>query len=150
METLSNNIGESEKTLAFLREQMSILTALAAKKRQNDEAEEIKRLVAENEQLAKDLITLKENLQYYEVQNGIAQVQVPKCKSDAAAATVAQVAEAQKPKQQQQQPQQQQQQQQQQKGKGEKMKKEKQPKAQAPPAAAVDVDVSKLNMKVSW
>ena len=146
METLSNNIGESEKTLAFLREQMSILTALAAKKRQNDEAEEIKRLVAENEQLAKDLITLKENLQYYEVQNGIAQVQVPKCKSDATAA-VAPVAEVQKPKQQQQQ--QPQQQQQQQKGKGEKVKKEKQPKAQAPPAAAVDVDVSKLNMKVS-
>merc|ERR1712013_659503 len=140
METLTNNIGESEKTLAFLREQMSILTALAAKKRQSDEAEEIKRLVAENEQLAKDLITLKENLQYYEVQNGIAQVHVPKCKSDATA--VAPAAEMQQPKQQPQQ------QQQQQKGKGEKVKKEKQPKPQAPPAAAVDVDVSKLNMKV--
>ena len=68
MDTLNQNISQSEQTVVFLREQISILTALAAKKRQNEEAGEIKRLLAENEQLAKELTQLKENLQYYEVQ----------------------------------------------------------------------------------
>merc|ERR1712042_22475 len=64
MDTLTENIEQSEKTVAFLREQISILTALAAQKREVNEAEEI------NE--------LKETLQYYEVQNGVAQIQIPK------------------------------------------------------------------------
>lgn len=139
METLNQNIAQSEKTVTFLRDQISILTSLAAKKQQNDEAGEIKRLLAENEQLARELTQLKENLQYFEVQNGIAQIQVPKSKADVAAPKI----EQQPP------PEQQQQQQQQQKGKGEKKdkpKKEKQP--QQPAADAADINVSKLNMKV--
>jgi len=145
MDTLNQNISQSEQTVVFLREQISILTALAAKKRQNEEAGEIKRLLAENEQLAKELTQLKENLQYYEVQNGIAQIQVPRSKPDAAAP---QVEQQQAPPKQQQQPEQQQQQQQ--KGKGEKKEKAKKEKQPQQPAAAdnADINVSKLNMKV--
>merc|ERR1711962_1768364 len=130
---------KSEKTVEFLRDQISILTALASKKQEKDESGEIKRLKAENDQLAKELTQLKENVSYYEVQNGAAQVSIPKSKS----ATSEPKADDNKDKQhqqQQQQPekqQQQQQQQQQQKGnKGEKPKKEKQPKPAAQPAAA--------------
>jgi len=142
MDTLNQNISQSEQTVVFLREQISILTSLAAKKRQNEEAGEIKRLLAENEQLAKELTQLKENLQYYEVQNGIAQIQVPRSKPDAAAPQVEQ--QQAPPKQQQQQ------QQQQQKGKGEKKEKAKKEKPAQQPAAAdtADINVSKLNMKV--
>jgi len=144
MDTLNQNISQSEQTVVFLREQISILTALAAKKRQNEEAGEIKRLLAENEQLAKELTQLKENLQYYEVQNGIAQIQVPRSKPDAAAPQV----EQQQAPPKQQQPEQQQQQQQ--KGKGEKKEKAKKEKQPQQPAAAdnADINVSKLNMKV--
>jgi len=144
MDTLNQNITQSEQTVVFLREQISILTSLAAKKRQNEEAGEIKRLLAENEQLAKELTQLKENLQYYEVQNGIAQIQVPRSKPDAAAPQV----EQQQAPPKQQQPEQQQQQQQ--KGKGEKKEKAKKEKQPQQPAAAdnADINVSKLNMKV--
>merc|ERR1712168_973469 len=128
-------------------DQISILTALAAKKQEKDEASEIKRLLAENETLAKELTQLKENLQFYEVQNGITQIQIPKTKSDSSEPKAEE-----KSKQQQQQPekkQQQQQQQLQQKGnKNEKPKKEKQPKQAQPAADSVDINVSKLNMKV--
>merc|ERR1711962_224534 len=147
MESLIQNISKSEKTVEFLRDQISILTALASKKQEKDESGEIKRLQAENDQLAKELTQLKENVSYYEVQNGAAQVSIPKSKS----ATSEPKADDNKDKQQQQQQQQpekqqQQQQQQQQKGnKGEKPKKEKQPKPAAQPAAAVDINVSKLN-----
>merc|ERR1711962_742434 len=148
MESLIQNISKSEKTVEFLRDQISILTALASKKQEKDESGEIKRLQAENDQLAKELTQLKENVSYYEVQNGVAQVSIPKSKS----ATSEPKADDNKDKQQQQQrqPEKQQQQQQQQKvNKGEKPKKEKQPKPAAQPAAAaVDVNVSKLNMKV--
>merc|ERR1711962_611072 len=148
MEYLIQNISKSEKTVEFLRDQISILTALASKKQEKDETGEIKRLQAENDQLAKELTQLKENVSYYEVQNGVAQVSIPKSKS----ATSEPKADDNKDKQQQQQqqPEKQQQQQQQQKGnKGEKPKKEKQPKPAAQPAAAaVDINVSKLNMKV--
>merc|ERR1712180_75736 len=138
MESLIQNISKSEKMVEFLRDQISILTALASKKQEKDETGEIKRLQAENEQLAKELTQLKENVSYYEVQNGVAQVSIPKSKS----ATSEPKADDNKDKQQQQQ--------QQQKGnKGEKPKKEKQPKPTAQPAAAaVDINVSKLNMKV--
>jgi len=149
METLVQNISQSEKTVDFLRDQISILTALAAKKQEKDEASEIKRLLAENETLAKELTQLKENLQFYEVQNGITQIQIPKTKSDSSEPKAEE-----KSKQQQQQPekkqqQQQQQQQHQQKGnKNEKPKKEKQAKQAQPAADPVDINVSKLNMKV--
>merc|ERR1711962_655909 len=122
---------KSEKTVEFLRDQISILTALASKKQEKDETGEIKRLQAENEQLAKELTQLKENVSYYEVQNGVTQVSIPKSKS----ATSEPKVDDNKDKQQQQQPQQQQ------KGnKGEKPKKEKQPKPAAQPAAAA-VDI---------
>jgi len=142
METLTQNISQSEKTVDFLRDQISILTGLAAKKQEKDEAGEIKRLVAENEQLAKELTQLKENLQYYEVQNGIAQIQVPKTKSE--------LTEPRANGESKQQPEKQQQQQQQKGAKNEKPKKEKQPKSDNKPQAAdaADINVSKLNMKV--
>merc|ERR1711962_816557 len=137
MESLIQNISKSEKTVEFLREQISILTALASKKQEKDETGEIKRLQAENDQLAKELTQLKENVSYYEVQNGVAQVSIPKSKS----ATSEPKADDNKDKQQQQQ--------QQKVNKGEKPKKEKQPKPAAQPAAAAaDINVSKLNMKV--
>merc|ERR1711973_594880 len=78
MESLIQNISKSEKTVELLREQISILTALASKKQQKDDTGEIKRLQAENEQLAKELTQLKENVSYYEVQNGATQVSIPK------------------------------------------------------------------------
>merc|ERR1712180_585134 len=131
MESLIQNISKSEKTVEFLRDQISILTALASKKQEKDESGEIKRLQAENDQLAKELTQLKENVSYYEVQNGAAQVSIPRSKS----ATSEPKADDNKDKQQQQQQQQ--------------PEKEKQPKPAAQPAAAaVDVNVSKLNMKV--
>jgi len=153
MDSLTQNIEQSEKTVAFLRDQIAILTTLAQQKNETNEAEEIERLTRENEILGSELKGLKESLQYYEVQNGVAQIQIPKRESDAAAPP----AELPKPhggseaanvnQQQQQQHQQQQQ------GHGNKQKKEKQPKAenkkgQAPPASDVQIDVSKLNMKV--
>merc|ERR1712180_18329 len=148
MESLIQNISKSEKTVEFLRDQISILTALASKKQEKDETGEIKRLQAENEQLAKELTQLKENVSYYEVQNGVAQVSIPKSKS----ATSEPKADDNKDKQQQQQqqPEKQQQQQQQQKGKGEKKEKAKKEKPAQQPAAAdtADINVSKLNMKV--
>merc|ERR1711962_1682935 len=147
MESLIQNISKSEKTVEFLRDQISILTALASKKQEKDESGEIKRLQAENDQLAKELTQLKENVSYYEVQNGVAQVSIPKSKS---ATSEPKVDHNKDKQQQQQQPEPEKQQQQQQKGnKGEKPKKEKQPKPAAQPAAAaVDINVSKLNMKV--
>merc|ERR1711928_47009 len=81
MESLIQNISKSEKTVEFLRDQISILTALVSKKQEKDESGEIKRLQAENDQLAKELTQLKENVSYYEVQNGVAQVSIPKSKS---------------------------------------------------------------------
>jgi len=143
MDHLTQNITQSEKTVAFLRDQIAILNALAAKKNESREAEEIKRLTSENEQLGKELSLLKENLQFYEVQNGITPVHVPKTKTDA----VEQKTTEEQPKQQQQQ------QQQQQDGNKQGKKKEKQPKAenkqqQAPAAEAADINVSKLNMRV--
>merc|ERR1712062_426380 len=143
MDHLTQNITQSEKTVAFLRDQITILNALAAKKNESREAEEIKRLTSENEQLGKELSLLKENLQFYEVQNGITPVHVPKTKTDA----VEQKTTEEQPKQQQQQ------QQQQQDGNKQGKKKEKQPKAenkqqQAPAAEAADINVSKLNMRV--
>merc|ERR1712180_582106 len=148
MESLIQNISKSEKTVEFLRDQISILTALASKKQEKDETGEIKRLQAENDQLAKELTQLKENVSYYEVQNGVAQVSIPKSKSATSEPKVDDNKD--KQQQQQQQPEKQQQQQQQQKGnKGDKPKKEKQPKPAAQPAAAAaDINVSKLNMKV--
>jgi len=142
METLIQNISQSEKTVEFLRDQISILTALAAKKQEKDESGEVKRLIAENEQLAKELTHLKENLQYYEVQNGIAQIHVPKTKSE----SIEPKAEVESN-----QPDKQQQQQQQKGNKNEKQKKEKQPKSDNKSqsgADAVDINVSKLNMKI--
>merc|ERR1712183_1055177 len=108
-------------------DQISILTALAAKKQEKDEASEIKRLLAENETLAKELTQLKENLQFYEVQNGITQIQIPKTKSDSSEPKAEE-----KSQQQQQQPE----------------KKQKQQQQAQPAADPVDINVSKLNMKV--
>merc|ERR1712136_563884 len=144
MESLIQNISKSEKTVEFLRDQIAILTALASKKQQKDETGEIKRLQAENEQLAKELTQLKENVSYYEVQNGAAQVSIPKSKPAALEPKAENNANKQQPEKQQQQ------QQQQQQGKKEKPKKEKQPKQQQqqPAADAADINVSKLNMKV--
>merc|ERR1712096_225555 len=102
MDHLTQNITQSEKTVAFLRDQIAILNALAAKKNESREAEEIKRLTSENEQLGKELSLLKENLQFYEVQNGITPVHVPKTKTEAVEQKTTE-----KPKQQQQQQQQQ-------------------------------------------
>merc|ERR1712202_36265 len=81
---------------------------------------------SENELLGKELSLLKENLQFYEVQNGITPVHVPKTKTEAV-----EQKKTEEPKQQQQ----------------------KQPKAenkqqQAPAAEAADINVSKLNMRV--
>merc|ERR1712136_571586 len=138
MESLIQNISKSEKTVEFLRDQIAILTALASKKQQKDETGEIKRLQAENEQLAKELTQLKENVSYYEAQNGAAQVSIPKSKP--AASEPKADNNANKQQQQQQQPE-----------KKEKPKKEKQPKQQQqqqPAADAADINVSKLNMKV--
>merc|ERR1712180_579938 len=132
MESLIQNISKSEKTVEFLQDQISILTALASKKQEKDETGEIKRLQAENEQLAKELTQLKENVSYYEVQNGVAQVSIPKSKS----ATSEPKADDNKDKQQQEQQPEKQQQQQQKGNKGEKPKKEKQSKPAAQPAAA--------------
>merc|ERR1739848_655252 len=132
MDTLTENIEQSEKTVAFLREQISILTALAAQKKEVNEAEEMKRLTSENETLGKELNELKETIQYYEVQNGVAQIQIPK--QDATPNDGGK-----------------QQQQQQQQGKNNnKPKKEKAEKKPAAPAVESDVsiDVSKLNMRV--
>merc|ERR1712136_172502 len=126
MESLIQNISKSEKTVEFLRDQIAILTALASKKQQKDETGEIKRLQAENEQLAKELTQLKENVSYYEVQNGATQVSIPKSKP--AASEPKADNNANKQQQQQQQPEKQQQQQ--------------------PAADAADINVSKLNMKV--
>merc|ERR1712136_299646 len=139
MESLIQNISKSEKTVEFLRDQIAILTALASKKQQKDETGEIKRLQAENEQLAKELTQLKENVSYYEVQNGAAQVSIPKSKPAAS-----------EPKAENNAKKQQQQQQQQQQPKKDKPKKEKQPKQQQqqPATDAADINVSKLNMKV--
>merc|ERR1712062_927547 len=139
MDHLTQNITQSEKTVAFLRDQITILNALAAKKNESREAEEIKRLTSENEQLGKELSLLKENLQFYEVQNGITPVHVPKTKTEAV-----EKKKTEEPKQQQQQ---------QQDGNKQGKKKEKQPKAenkqqQAPAAEAADINVSKLNMRV--
>merc|ERR1712212_894857 len=145
METLIQNISQSEKTVEFLRDQVSILTALAAKKQEKDESGEVKRLIAENEQLAKELAHLKESLQYYEVQNGIAQIQVPKAKSESIEPKT--VVES----NQKQQLDKQQHQQQQKGNKNEKPKKEKQPKSDNKSqggADAADINVSKLNMKI--
>jgi len=145
MESLIQNISKSEKTVEFLRDQIAILTAFASKKQQKDETGEIKRLQAENEQLAKELTQLKENVSYYEVQNGAAQVSIPKSKPAALEPKAENNANKQQPEKQQQQ------QQQQQQGKKEKPKKEKQPKQQQqqqPAADAADINVSKLNMKV--
>merc|ERR1712113_376167 len=138
MDHLTQNITQSEKTVAFLRDQITILNALAAKKSESREAEEIKRLTSENEQLGKELSLLKENLQFYEVQNGITPVHVPKTKTDAVEQKTTE---------------QQQQQQQQQDGNKQGKKKEKQTKAenkqqQAPATEAADINVSKLNMRV--
>merc|ERR1711936_1235168 len=145
MDTLTENIEQSEKTVAFLREQISILTALAAQKKEVNEAEEIKRLTSENEFLGNELIELKETLQYYEVQNGVAQIQIPKHDTSPKEGGKSETAQQQPQKQQQ--PQQQQQQQ----GKNNnKPKKEKAEKKPAAPAVESDVsiDVSKLNMRV--
>merc|ERR1712136_443122 len=131
MESLIQNISKSEKTVEFLRDQIAILTALASKKQQKDETGEIKRLQAENEQLAKELTQLKENVSYYEVQNGATQVSIPKSKPAAPEPKAENNANKQQQQQQQQQPEKQQQQQQQQAA-----------------ADAADINVSKLNMKV--
>merc|ERR1711936_270007 len=147
MDTLTENIEQSEKTVAFLREQISILTALAAQKKEVNEAGEIKRLTSENESLGNELIELKETLQYYEVQNGVAQIQIPKHDTSPKEGGKSETAQQQQQPQKQQQPQQQQQQQ----GKNNnKPKKEKAEKKPAAPAVESDVsiDVSKLNMRV--
>jgi len=78
MENIHEHLEQSEKTIVFLQEQLAILTALAAQKQQSSEDEEIKRISAENEHLRKDLIKLKGDLRYYEVQNGVSQIALPK------------------------------------------------------------------------
>lgn len=77
MENIHKNLEKSEKTVVFLQEQLAILTALAAQKQQSSEDEEIKKISAENERLRKDLLKLKGDLQFYEVQNGVSQVALP-------------------------------------------------------------------------
>jgi len=77
MENLQRSLDQSEQTVTFLREQIAILTALAAQKNELNEEHEIKRITKENELLGKELMKLKQNLQYYEVQNGVEQVEIP-------------------------------------------------------------------------
>merc|ERR1711973_667558 len=136
MDTLTENIEQSEKTVAFLREQISILTALAAQKKEVNEAEEIKRLTSENETLGKEVSELKETLQYYEVQNGVAQMQIPKQDPTPNDGGKSGNEQQQPPQKQQQQHQQQQQQQQ-----GKNNDKPKRQKAEKKPAAPAKNDV---------
>jgi len=77
MENLIKNLDQSEMTIAFLKEQLTILTALSAHKQEEGEQEEIKRLSAENERLRNDLLSLKNDLRYHEVQNGVEQFNLP-------------------------------------------------------------------------
>jgi len=81
MENLINNLNQSEKTIAFLKEQLTILTALSAHKQEESEQAEIKKLSAENERLRNDLLCLKEDLRYHEVQNGVQQFSLPQTQS---------------------------------------------------------------------
>jgi len=81
MENLINNLNQSEKTIVFLKEQLTILTALSAHKQEESEQEEIKKLSAKNERLRNDLLCLKEDLRYHEVQNGVEQFNLPQSQS---------------------------------------------------------------------
>lgn len=143
MEHLINNFDQSEKTITFLKEQLNILNALAAKKQQEREEVEKERLQRENEALRKDLSKLKDDLRFYEVQNGVAQVSLPlNVQSSAATKTIKieqevptqekkECAESQsQPKQ---------------------KKRKNEGKAKTPPAKAAEerpIDASRLNMKV--
>jgi len=82
MDQLNLNLAESEKTVEFLRQQITILTALAAQKKDGGatEEKEIKSLTAENELLRTDVLKLKQTLQFYEVQNGVVQIKIPQGK----------------------------------------------------------------------
>merc|ERR1712168_438656 len=77
MESLEQSIGQSEQTVKFLSEQLSILTALAAQKKGQNEEKEIERISKQNEQLRNEVTILKRKLRYYEVQNGVPQVDLP-------------------------------------------------------------------------
>lgn len=139
MDTLQTNFEQSEKTVAFLRDQISILSALAAQKKGANEEVEIKKLREENARLAGDVSKLKQDLQYYEVQNGVTQIEIPRTKKVETVVAVPQTngnVNVEQPKQQQ-----------------NKEKKEKTPKAagnkgQQPPQEAKEVDVSQLNMRI--
>lgn len=139
METLKNNFDQSEKTVAFLREQLSILTALAAQNKGANEEAEIRKLKEENARLGQDVKQLKQDLEYYEMQNGVTQVEIPLTKKveTTSSSSVPQQKETHKeaePKKQ------------------NKEKKEKGPKpenkGQQQPQEPKEVDVSQLNMKV--
>jgi len=141
MENLQCSLAQSEKTVNFLREQLTILTALAAQKKGTNEEEEIKRISKENDVLRNELVKLKENLQYYEVQNGVVQVEIPKSKTAALKSDIAEPkaneqvcneneGNAKKG------------------GKGNKEKTGGGKGQPVPPQGAKEVDVSQLNMKI--
>jgi len=140
MENLQQSLEQSEKTVTLLREQIAILTALAAQKNNPNEEHEIKRITKENELLGNELKKLKQNLQYYEVQNGVLQVDVPKgITKSALMSDVSETSVVEKECN---------------RENEKKQNKEKKPKAegnkkqQAPAEGAKEVDVSQLNMKI--
>lgn len=77
MDQLTHNLDKSEQTINFLKEQLAILSALAARKRNATEKAEIQRIAEENERLRHDLVNLKHDLSFYEIQNGVVQVDIP-------------------------------------------------------------------------
>jgi len=77
MEQLTQNLVQSEQTINFLKEQLAILTALAARKQNASEKVEIQRITDENERLRHDLVNLKQDLRFYEIQNGVVQFDIP-------------------------------------------------------------------------
>jgi len=145
METVVKNLDQSEQTIEFLKQQLTILTGLAAKKQNANAEVEIQRITDENERLLKDLTNLKQDLRYYEIQNGVIQVDVPTTKkvvvnaSETTSAPPKKETTVQTPKAKEDQ-------------EGKKKKNEgKAKKAAGPPKAAAEVlpiDASRLNMKI--
>lgn len=68
---------EAEQKIQLLKQHLSVLTAVAEKKHQENEKVEILRLKKENQALRVNLQSLKETLTYWEGVNGVTQIPVP-------------------------------------------------------------------------
>ncbi|XP_057317707.1 aminoacyl tRNA synthase complex-interacting multifunctional protein 1-like [Hydractinia symbiolongicarpus] len=140
MDVLQRRQDEAEQTVAILKQQLVILSKLAEQKQKEKEQLEINKLTKENECLESSLKKLKQELKYYEAQNGVKSIPIPQrteVKTSVATSEVKEekkVTEEEKPEK----------------------KKEKKPKKEKTPAknsnasghAGKPVDVSRLHFKV--